>query len=79
MRALVWNCWGIGNALIVRVLKVLIRENQPDLVFLSKTKIDEEKMVVVKKKRLGFERREDIATKGKSRWNYDDVEGRIKH
>ena len=67
MRALAWNCWGIGNASIVRVLKVLIRENQPDLVFLSKTKIDEEKMVVVKKKnRLGFERREDIATKGKS-------------
>ena len=50
MSALVWNCWGIGNASIVRVLKVLIRENQPDLVFLSKTKIDEEKMVVVKKK-----------------------------
>ena len=47
------------------------------MVFLSKTKIDEG--CCEKKKRLGFERREDIATKGKSGWNYDDVEGRIKH
>ena len=39
MRTLAWNCRGAGRASIVRALKELIRESNPDIIFLSETKI----------------------------------------
>ena len=39
MRILAWNCRGIGRVSKIRALKELIRESNPDLVFLSETKV----------------------------------------
>ena len=38
MKALFWNCQGIGPALIVQALKELGRKYGPDLVFLMETR-----------------------------------------
>nr|POF00550.1 putative ribonuclease h protein [Quercus suber] len=38
MRTLVWNCRGAGSALTVRALKALIREENPDVVFIAESK-----------------------------------------
>ena len=39
MRTIAWNCRGAGRASTVRALKELIHESNPDIVFLSETKI----------------------------------------
>ena len=39
MRTIAWNCRGAGRASTVRALKELIHESDPDIVFLSETKI----------------------------------------
>ena len=39
MRTIAWNCRGTGRASTVRALKELIHESDPDIVFLSETKI----------------------------------------
>lgn len=49
MRTIAWNCRGAGRASIarakiVRALKELIRESNPDIVFLSETKIKSPKI-----------------------------------
>uniref|UniRef100_A0A2N9ET81 Reverse transcriptase domain-containing protein n=2 Tax=Fagus sylvatica TaxID=28930 RepID=A0A2N9ET81_FAGSY len=44
MRLLAWNCRGIGKAPTVRALKALARDNSPDLVFLSETKSNVQKI-----------------------------------
>ena len=48
MRALGWNCRGLGNPRSVRALHNLVQQWDPDFVFLSKTKL--KKMSMEKKK-----------------------------
>jgi len=38
MRILAWNCRGLGNPRAVRALRGLVREEDPDILFLSETK-----------------------------------------
>jgi len=38
MRTLAWNCWGAGRASVARAIWELIRESNPEVVFLSETK-----------------------------------------
>lgn len=38
MTTFVWNCWGIGHPLTVRILRDFILSNRPGLVFLSEVK-----------------------------------------
>lgn len=40
MRALVWNCRGLGAPRSVRACQKLIRMKHPDLVFLMETKLN---------------------------------------
>ena len=43
MRALGWNCRGLGNAAAVRQLKDLIRKSNPDIIILSEVRLQQEK------------------------------------
>ena len=45
MRTIAWNCRGVGRASTVRALKELIRESNPDIVFLSETKIKSMRLI----------------------------------
>ena len=40
MKALVWNCQGLGNAPAVRALLDVQRRTDPDVVFLSETHLE---------------------------------------
>ena len=48
MKILGWNCQGICNASIVRALGAQIKRVKPNVIFLSETKANEERMEVVK-------------------------------
>jgi exonuclease III len=39
MKILSWNCRGLGKPSAVRDLRQLIKTHQPDLIFLSETKL----------------------------------------
>ncbi|XP_075665228.1 uncharacterized protein LOC142634864 [Castanea sativa] len=43
-----WNCRGLGNPLIVNALKKAIRIEDPTIVFLMETKLDEDWMTIVR-------------------------------
>ena len=53
MRILSWNCRGVGRALTIRAIKTLARSEGPDVLFLSKTKINSPKVDRLKRS-LGF-------------------------
>ena len=53
MRALGWNCRGLGNPRLVWVLRNLVQQWDPDLVFLSETKLKKRSMEK-KKVSVGF-------------------------
>ena len=38
MKLLCWNCHGLGHPYSIRALRRLVKEERPDLVFLSETK-----------------------------------------
>ncbi|XP_074337479.1 uncharacterized protein LOC141674671 [Apium graveolens] len=44
MNAIAWNCRGVGSARTVRVLKEMIKSHKPDLLFLSETLEDSNKV-----------------------------------
>ena len=54
MNCISWNCRGLGNPETVRELHHLVRVEAPTLVFLSKTKIEGNKVADMRA-RLGFE------------------------
>jgi len=54
MSCLSWNCRGLGNPRIVRVLHQLVKERKPNLVFLIETLCTQKKMEAVRC-RLGYE------------------------
>ena len=53
MRALGWNCRGLGNPRSVRALRNLVQQWDPDFVFLSETKLKKRSMEK-KKMSVGF-------------------------
>ena len=66
MRALAWNCRSAGRSSTVRALKELIRESNPDLVFLSETKIKSPRIANISN-RLNFSQFQCVEASGKSR------------
>ena len=50
MRAISWNCQGIGLALTVKALKELRRKYDPDVVFLMETRNGQEVMERIRKR-----------------------------
>jgi hypothetical protein len=52
MRILAWNCRGLARPAAVRTLRRLIRDQSPDILFLSKTKISPQVSATLN--RLGF-------------------------
>lgn len=38
MKIMAWNCQGIGQSLVVQELKYQIKNENPDVIFLTKTK-----------------------------------------
>lgn len=53
MNVISWNCRGVGSARTVRVLKEMVKSHKPDLLFLSETKADSNKVANIAPK-LGF-------------------------
>ena len=53
MKILSWNCRGLSRASIVRHLRLLIRDNSPDVLFLSETKSPPPQVTSILN-RLGF-------------------------
>ncbi|XP_042950057.1 uncharacterized protein LOC122282168 [Carya illinoinensis] len=54
MNFLVWNCRGLGNPRTVRELRLMVKEKDPRVIFLSETKSRRTKVETVRN-RLGFE------------------------
>ena len=44
MKIIAWNCRGLGNSLAIRSLLNLQRKENPDILFLSETKMDERRI-----------------------------------
>lgn len=44
MKLVAWNCRGLGNSPAVRGLRDLVKVEEPDILFLSETKLDEKRM-----------------------------------
>jgi exonuclease III len=64
MKIVAWNCRGLGNATAVRGLLNCQKSVRPDVMFLSETKSDENKMKVLRMK-LGLENMEVMDCVGK--------------
>jgi len=44
MKLIAWNCRGLGNSLAIRSLLNLQKEEDPNILFLSETKMDEKRI-----------------------------------
>ncbi|KAM1219509.1 hypothetical protein ACFX2J_046336 [Malus domestica] len=44
MEALFWNYWGLGNLRIVQALRMIVRQQDPLILFLCETKCDTTKL-----------------------------------
>ena len=62
MKILAWNCRGLARPAIVRTLRRLIRDQSPDIRFLSETKISSQVSATLN--RLGFFLMSQIAATG---------------
>jgi exonuclease III len=54
MKILAWNCRGLARPVAVWTLRRLIRDQSPDILFLSETKISPPPEVSATLNRLGF-------------------------
>ena len=66
MRTLAWNCRGAGRAPTVRGFRELIRESNPEIVFLSETKSKSPRINKIKS-RLNFTNRYCVEPVGQAR------------
>ena len=64
MKILAWNCCGLGNPRAVRALRGLVKDEDPDIVFLSETKGTAPEMERIKR-RLGLNNRLFVDCNGK--------------
>lgn len=75
MRVFNWNVWGMGNDRMFLVLKTILQQHKPQIVFLCETKLRSGQMNKVGKL-LKFECCFAVSSKGKSGglallWNLD--------
>ncbi|KAA3456108.1 reverse transcriptase [Gossypium australe] len=63
MKIICWNVRGLGNPRAVKRLRFLLKQNNPDMVFLMETKIDVKRMEGIRRK-CGFVSRIDIGAEG---------------
>ena len=64
MTSLCWNCQGIGNPRTVYALREYLRRWNPELIFLSETKLKSRRMEKVKYK-LGFSNDLFVSSRGR--------------
>jgi exonuclease III len=65
MKILSWNCKGLSRPAVVQTLRRLIRDQSPNVLFLSKNKTSPHQ-VSVSLNRLGFFLMTQVATSGSS-------------
>ena len=53
MKTIAWNCKGTNKTFAIRALKAMNKEHNPDYLFLSETKADEQRIDIIRR-RLGF-------------------------
>ncbi|KAM2486233.1 hypothetical protein ACFX1W_038326 [Malus domestica] len=74
---LIWNCRGLGSDTVVRALHGLIRKYRPSVVFLMETKMQNHRIVGVRR-RMGFVNGWDVlpvgSAGGLSLWWDDSLE-----
>jgi len=63
MKILAWNCRGLGNPRAVRALRGLIKDEDPDIIFLSETKCKSPEMEKIRQK-LGYANRIYVECRG---------------
>ncbi|XP_042988728.1 uncharacterized protein LOC122316263 [Carya illinoinensis] len=65
MKLLAWNCRGLGNPCTVRELHLLVKEKVPQVVFISETKCNRERVEKIRNK-LGLAHSFVVESRGKS-------------
>ncbi|XP_042964722.1 uncharacterized protein LOC122298944 [Carya illinoinensis] len=65
MKLLAWNCRGLGNPRTVRELHLLVKEKVPQVVFISETKCNREKVEKIRN-RLGLANSFVVESRGRS-------------
>ena len=65
MRAISWNCQGIGNPRLARALHEMVRRWKPEIVFLMETICDHKAMENIRVK-LGFDSKLVVDREGNS-------------
>jgi len=66
MKVLAWNCRGLGNPRAVRALRGLVKEEDPDIIYLSETKRRAHEMVSICR-RLGLSNKLCVDCTGEGR------------
>ena len=66
MRVLAWKCRGFGNPRAVRALRGLVKDEDPDIIFLSETKCKAPEMERIRR-RLGHTNKIYVECSGESK------------